>query len=348
MNKLVYFLFLVLFSSFYIVNSANVEINVSVDVNDTYFDYTFNFLDTESFDKFSFEKPKNSIMISAKDDKMKDIFYSSAGDFFIFNPESTSNHSFHIIFKTDSVSDVIAKNKVFKVYENFNIPVDNLQFYLNFDGNFGHIVDVFPRNYYSINDKSYYWNISSVGKDNLFLINFKGFVPVEDNFKTPVSYFENYFNIILFVIILIVIIVVYFFRKLLSDLISLNLELIKKQNNSSNNSGNMVKNVNSNSFKEDNIKENIEDNNNNNLNEENLDFDSFIKKYLTENEIDVVLVVKDEQGITQNNILDYIDGMKKSNLSKIITKLHGKKILNRVKVGKVNKIYFGEKLNKYL
>src|SRR5690606_2024562 len=82
--------------------------------------------------------------------------------------------------------------------------------------------------------------------------------------------------------------------------------------------------------------------------EEKQDYETFYKefihKYLTENEQEVVSIVKEHPGIQQYDILNYLPSFTKSNLSKIISKLHAKKILNRIKVGKINKIYLGEKL----
>jgi len=113
---------------------------------------------------------------------------------------------------------------------------------------------------------------------------------------------------------------------------------------------------------EENNKDLSENNNDNNTNyeEDNFkvtsivekkdkkeEFSSFIEKYLTENEKIVVTIISSNQGITQNEILNHLPSMKKSNLSKIITKLDGKKILNKVRVGKITKIYFGEKLEKF-
>ena len=69
-----------------------------------------------------------------------------------------------------------------------------------------------------------------------------------------------------------------------------------------------------------------------------------IEKYLTENEKNIVQIIKEHEGIQQNEILNYIPSLTKSNLSKIVSKLHAKRILNRIKVGKTNNIYLGEKL----
>ena len=73
-------------------------------------------------------------------------------------------------------------------------------------------------------------------------------------------------------------------------------------------------------------------------------FNEFIEKHLTENEKEIARLIKEKEGITQYDILNHIPKLTKSNLSKIISKLDAKKILKRIKVGKVNNIYLGERL----
>lgn len=75
-------------------------------------------------------------------------------------------------------------------------------------------------------------------------------------------------------------------------------------------------------------------------------FEQYIQKYFTENEQDVIRVIKKQEGIMQQEILDNLPIFTKSTLSKIITKLEGKKIIERVRVGKVNKLFLGTELKK--
>lgn len=90
---------------------------------------------------------------------------------------------------------------------------------------------------------------------------------------------------------------------------------------------------------------------NNNLNVESDAYEKieeYIVKYLTLNEQDVIRVIQKNEGIRQQEILDILPIMTKSTLSKIITKLEGKKILERVRVGKINKLYLGEILKELI
>ncbi|MCH8520117.1 MAG: hypothetical protein LAT82_05170 [Nanoarchaeota archaeon] len=74
--------------------------------------------------------------------------------------------------------------------------------------------------------------------------------------------------------------------------------------------------------------------------------EEYIQKYFTENEQDVIRVINKQEGIMQQEILDNLPIFTKSTLSKIITKLEGKKIIERVRVGKVNKLFLGSELKK--
>lgn len=74
--------------------------------------------------------------------------------------------------------------------------------------------------------------------------------------------------------------------------------------------------------------------------------EQYIQKYFTENEQDVIRVINNQEGIMQQEILDNLPIFTKSTLSKIITKLEGKKMIERVRVGKVNKLFLGPELKK--
>ena len=73
-------------------------------------------------------------------------------------------------------------------------------------------------------------------------------------------------------------------------------------------------------------------------------YEEITSKYLTENEKEIVEIVNTNEGISQNDILNFLPNLTKSNLSKIISKLNSKRILKRIRVGKINKIYLGDKL----
>ena len=76
--------------------------------------------------------------------------------------------------------------------------------------------------------------------------------------------------------------------------------------------------------------------------------EEYIQKYLTENEQDVIRIIASHEGIIQQEILDNLPIITKSTLSKIVTKLEGKRIIDRIRVGKINKLYLGEKLTQLL
>ncbi|MFP4402451.1 MAG: helix-turn-helix transcriptional regulator [Candidatus Nanoarchaeia archaeon] len=76
----------------------------------------------------------------------------------------------------------------------------------------------------------------------------------------------------------------------------------------------------------------------------NEELEEYITKYFTENEQDVIRTIHNKEGIVQQEILDVLSIFTKSTLSKILTKLENRKMIERVRVGKINKLYIGEKL----
>ena len=79
------------------------------------------------------------------------------------------------------------------------------------------------------------------------------------------------------------------------------------------------------------------------INEE--EYKEVMDRFLTDNEKLVVSCIRDNEGISQYDILNFLPKLTKSNLSKIISKLDNKKILKRIRVGKVNKIYLGNRFD---
>jgi hypothetical protein len=73
------------------------------------------------------------------------------------------------------------------------------------------------------------------------------------------------------------------------------------------------------------------------------EFREVMARFLTDNEKLVVSCIRENEGISQYDILNFLPKLTKSNLSKIISKLDNKKILKRIRVGKVNKIYLGSR-----
>jgi hypothetical protein len=74
-----------------------------------------------------------------------------------------------------------------------------------------------------------------------------------------------------------------------------------------------------------------------------VEYREVMARFLTDNEKLVVSCIRENEGISQFDILNFLPKLTKSNLSKIISKLDNKKILKRIRVGKVNKIYLGSR-----
>ena len=322
------------------IYGANINVNTTANLNKTYFTYLVNFSNSDSYSYFSIEKPRDSSIIKAINlNNNRSLFYSSAGDFYIFKTKSTSGNSYLIRFESKVPSNEIKKNNLFKIYLNFNFPVQNLTFFLHLNFNYGSIVDIFPRNYL-MNKKNIEWEIKNPKRDTLVMIDFsslkQGISSSEKNNYNSIDKILNFIKslpvIISIILLIFFIIVFYSYKKMVGSFANFKKEISKKQKS----------HIEGKNTEESNKEEKQKDEE---ITEET--FDEFLSKYLTENEIEVVLVVKDREGLIQNDILSEVKGLTKSNLSKIITKLDSKQILKRIRVGKVNKIYLGTKLEKF-
>lgn len=127
---------------------------------------------------------------------------------------------------------------------------------------------------------------------------------------------------------------------------------------------NLAKNKKENNFEDSNLKQEKKPQNSNtnkkdvlNINPEKSSSDNvvgsneleeYIQKYFTENEQDVIRVISKDEGLMQQEILDNLPIFTKSTLSKILSKLEKKKMIERVRVGKVNKLFIGEELKKLI
>jgi hypothetical protein len=342
MNKRI---FLVLFCGLLLLNlahSTDVKIESIVLENQTEFRYEFSFLDNEEYQSFSFEKPLDAIIKSAYDkDTNKPISFSIAGKFFIFKPgQNTKNKTFVIEFTSSKISRDLVNKKSMIYYQNFNIPINSLEFTLDLEDDFGQIKEIFPRTYRLTKSGAIKWTTTDVKEDTLFLIEFTE--PPQDN-NTDAPSNNRGFAWFIYIISIIIIGTIFFFitkyfvNKNNKKIVKEEAEKTKKTKEKS-------------KEKPEEKKSEGEDKDENDKEKENNDEDTLektIDKYLTDNEKDVVGVIKDNEGISQYDILNFLPNLSKSNLSKIITKLHAKKYLNRIRVGKVNKIYLGETLKKY-
>lgn len=329
---LVFFFFLV---SFPLIFSVNVDIITNVGEVVSTVEYNFYFEEDESYSSFSFEKPRDARIVSISSSSSENIPYSVAGDFFIFRPENTKNTNLTIKFESNLLSTEIFNKGSFSFYVNFNIPIVNLTHSLFFEEqNLKSILDVFPREYL-IREEKLIWSINDVSSDLLFLVNLN----IEQNFQES-NDFSYYFLVLLLLIpILLFLVLFYFIRKNNNETQKEEEEKPHKEKIKTKEKQEVQIEPDLNimiSSQEEQVidsKEDIE-----------VKFNEFIGKYLTKNEMEVVKIIKTYEGISQFDILNHLPLITKSNLSKIISKLDSKKILKRIKVGKVNKIYLGEKL----
>jgi hypothetical protein len=324
--------FLLIFSINF-VYSADVEVSAYVYSDSTIFNYILKFNENDTVNKFSVEKPKDA-QLSYIVNENGPIEYDEAGDYYIFKPEAIEDDVFLLKYESKMLSEEIFVTDSFRTYINFNFPVDNLEFNLYLKDDFGEVIDLFPRDF-DLKDNKYTWSLSNVSKESLFVINFKPEEVMPVVVKDNNSF--NYYLVLGIMIPLLAFIVLIFFvyyknKNGLKNFKSDDVMDIEVENGDLES---VQKNLNV-GKKEVEIKE-----------EGDIDqdsFDEFVSKHLTENEKEVVKLIKEYEGITQHDILNYLPKLTKSNLSKIISKLHSRKILNRIKVGKVNKIHLGDKL----
>lgn len=319
------------------VYSANVEVSAYVYKDITIFNYVLKFNENDTLSKFSIEKPRDGHLSYIVDEKGP-VEYDEAGDYYIFKPENIDNNTFLLKYDSKILSQDIVNINSFKTYITFNFPVDNLIFNLYLKDEFGEVIDTFPRDYVYDNEK-YTWNLSNVSKESLFVVNFKGsqeILPIQ-----PETNFDKYYLILSIIIPLVVFTVLIFYITHNNKKSKNKQEFFEDDTPEEDDFDNEEsvkthkKEVSTIANKE--VEKDIEKETKDNFNE-------IINKHLTENEKEVVKVIREHEGITQYDILNYLPKLTKSNLSKIISKLNARKILVRIRVGKVNKIHLGDKL----
>ncbi len=320
-----------------LVNSASVYIYSHVHTDHTRFDYKFVFNENESYSSFSFEKPREARIISARDSDGNILGYNIAGSYFIFRPEETANKTFYITLTSAPISeDVILKN-TYSNYINFNFPVDFLRYTLFFEKEFATPDEIFPRNYLISREGEYIWELNNIESDTLFLVNFK------TSLREELPLIDRILKYILFVLFFIPVLIIFIFILIIRKKKNMKKENLDQENQKINKDKGFEIEINTEiDAKNQELPNKLEIVEEKNGEKKYLEY---VEKYLTENEREVAGIVKQNEGISQYDILNFIPTMTKSNLSKIISKLHNKKILNRIRVGKVNKIYLGEKLS---
>lgn len=319
---------MIFFSFMTLISGANVDIKANVYNEYSLFTYIFHFEGDENYKSFSFEKPKNAKIDYAIDDLGETVKIGFAGDYFIVEPQgNTENKTYEIRYISSEVSQIIKSQKVFSQYINFNFPVKELSFILTFQDQVGVVEEVFPRYYEQLNENSIKWNLQDVQSDTLFLINFEKEDGINSFFSTSqIMYLLGWIVLIALVLILVFIYIIFIRRKGVSQETSMPVNKIATN-----------KKVKSKKEVKPAINKVV-------IQTEEERYQDFLKMYLTENEKDIVNIIRENEGISQYDILNFLPMITKSNLSKIISKLHSKKILSRIRVGKINKIYLGEKI----
>ncbi|MDA3856107.1 MAG: hypothetical protein PF569_07660 [Candidatus Woesearchaeota archaeon] len=290
----------------------------------TIYNYAIEFQTNDSISKFSIEKPKDA-KIDYAVDKFGTVNYESVGDFFIFKPKGIEDNYFLIKYRSEDISNNLFKADAFRTYLSFDFPVDNLIFNLEFKDNFGEGIDIFPTNFLLDESGRVIWDFESVEEDLLFVVNFKD---TKSNIETGFINRDLIYLTIIFILLILVVSLLILYKT-------------KIKNKTSKSKVNVQENI---------VEIRPEEKISNEVNlpqEENRQtIEEIVKKHLTENESEVLLLIKDNDGISQYDILNYLPKLTKSNLSKIISKLHARKILKRIKVGKANKIYIGDRIKK--
>lgn len=355
--------FLIFFLTFVGLNAANV--NVNVDIYSTYsvFDYEFMFDETESYRSFSFEKPKDAKVEFLNSNLDEEIKYSVAGDYIIVSPSTVRNSSFKVRFVSELISNNIYEKNAFELYSNFNFVVDRLNVNVELVENLGDIDSFFPRDYRALDDGSFNWELSNIDREELFRLEFSNLNSV-DEIKNNKFWTDNLIIIVSGVVLLsaLVILVLMFIFSSKFRLFNINISFnkpSKPKKLSSPKFKSSDKVISKSDEAEQTSQIDVEDK----VSEEDIEiltrddlsvepeksgfneeeYREVMARFLTDNEKLVVSCVKENDGISQYDILNFLPKLTKSNLSKIISKLDNKKILKRIRVGKVNKIYLGSR-----
>ena len=337
MLKKFFVIIMILITNIAFISAVTVDVKASVFPEYTLFTYNLHFNNNDSYRSFSFEKPLDSRTDYAIDNYDNTIKYTMAGDYIIFRPEeNTQNHSYEIRLLSQSISSNIIGKKAFMNYINFNFPVEKLIYVVQISEDLGEIDEIFPRDYIITQNSEIKWELSEVQSDTLFLINFDHSGPYFS--ESQLIYIIGW--VILIALFSILFLSYFIFMKKKKE-ISKKVDLKPETEISPYSSQEKTL---SNLKTPPPIEPKEKESSPSKVPSDET-FDAYITKYLTDNEREVVNVVKGNEGISQYDILNFLPSMTKSNLSKIISKLNSKRVLNRIKVGKVNKIYLGEKLD---
>ncbi len=320
MHKRFFCIIFAILISFNFSYSSQIDVNTYVYEDYTIFNYVITLDNNFTSTKFTIQKPKDG-QISYLVDKNGPVEYRVLGDKLTFEPKDVTENVFLIKIISQETSQEIFYTDSFRTYIGFNTQIDVLNYNLMFKENFGELIDVFPKNYTIENDK-YSWTLKDLTQESLFVVNFNKLAKKNNT----ILYIAIGLGMLLLLFIIIFSIIYIRYRNTEKKKERLKVR-VKEE---------LKKEI---SIKEDTsqIEEIVEP-------EDTLE--DFIEKNLTQNEKQLVLLIKDHEGISQYDILNHLPKLTKSNLSKIISKLHARKILKRIKVGKVNKIHLGSKFEK--
>ena len=290
--------------------SLDTKVQIEISKDTTKYDYIFTNDTIKS--EIALEVPINQKSLIVKNQYDTNLNYEIDGKFLVIFPSLTTKEIL-VSFSTDN-GFLNEEADYFSNFFNVKTNVNNLEYILIYDKileieNTIKTFEIFPRNL-NIDENKIIWQLENVNFETLFFVDYKA-NSLEVYNKTQdliLSRTIKYFILFLFFPIVIFFGIVFYIL-----------------------------------FKKDKVrpvkKSNL------NKKDEHLNYSEMKEKYLTENEKEVVEVIKKNIGISQLDILNFLPYLTKSNLSKIITKLDSKKFLHRVKVGKVTKIYLGEALS---
>jgi uncharacterized membrane protein len=288
--------------------------------------------------------------------------------YLINNPKGRITSTVKVIFESNQVSSDLLSKQTFSDYVSFNVPVDQLLYTYVPREEFGSIKEVFPREY-AVEGTQLRWERTQVSKEELFLVKYD-----ENTFNTGLSLVSDskstwplLVGLILGIMIALTGLFLLFYfilwKKIHDFFQKKELEKSGEHKKESRESKPKKKDSSSSVIDSTLVLQHSQDQPPvevkivsapvvdtkpepvETVKEPKEVHDEIVEKYLTDNEKEVVEIVRKKEGISQYDILNELPSISKSNLSKIISKLHSRKFLQRIRVGKVNKIHLGEKFS---
>ena len=331
------------FSFFYILGFVfSININTYFNLEDENLNVKYEIYDLKNLSQnIVLEKDGGKIIKKIYGDGNKEIDFNVNSNFIEIEVNNQEKIFVELEFKN---FEEIKKKKHISTFLNVKNEVSNFDIFFSANENYEiTILDLSPRRYFIIGKNNFEWKFENVNFEiNLFI----PFKVLNEKIQEETSSVAN--NILLFLsipLILFSFFIIYIFiankrskklnkrkelkertleKKIKKDIKKKILQKAKSKIQKENNQEKQYKKT---TNEKNNVKEKL-------------------NKYLTENEKSVVKVIMKNDGISQNEILNYLPNLTKSNLSKIITKLHSKRFLNRIRVGKVTKIYLGDEVEK--